>query len=67
VVAQQGRDIQFVDEDCVVKVKNGYSRIYGCFTTDILVIPHQNNPHGSEQRVVFDEHGNELYNQWHEK
>jgi hypothetical protein len=65
--AQQGRNLQYIDSDCRVTVKMGYSSDHGCYTTDILVIPRKNNPRGSEQHVVFGPDGQELYNEWREK
>lgn len=64
--AQKSWDTQYNGVDFTVKVQSGYDRDHVCYTTNILVIPRQNNPRGSHQHIVFDEHGNELFNQWRE-
>ncbi len=64
-LAQKGRDVQYEDEDCVVKVKMGYSRRYACYTTDIVIAPRDGS--GDRYHVIIDEHGNELYSGYHKK
>jgi hypothetical protein len=66
-LARGPRQIQYRDGDFTVKVRSDYDRDRGCDVTDILIIPRKNNPRGSEQHVVIDDHGNTLLNEWHEK
>lgn len=66
-LAQQGRDLQYEDEDCEVRVKMGYNRDHGCYVTDIIVKPKGDGWHGSHQHVIIDEQGNEIMNEWRDK
>lgn len=59
--------LQYLDGDYRVEVKSGYSFDEGRLTTEVFIYPRHNNPRGSHQHVVIDEHGNELMNEWREK
>ena len=60
--AQRGRDVQFKSNGITVKVKNGYSRQYDQFTTDIILID-PGRP-GEHLHYILDENGNEIYARW---
>ncbi len=64
-LAQKGRDLQYIDEDVRVEVKNGYDVRHRCFVTDILIFPRDGS--GSRYHVIIDSNGNELYSDFHEK
>lgn len=61
--AQQNRDVQYEDDDCVVRVKNGYHFDSDKDTTDILVID-RNSRTGAGWHVVFDDNGNVIHEGW---
>lgn len=63
--AQQGRDLQYIDDDVRVEVKNGWDRKHRCYVTDILMIPRDGS--GDRYHVIIDADGNELYSEFHEK
>jgi hypothetical protein len=59
---QKGRDVQFVEDGINVLVKNGYSRQYDEYTTDVIVTdPARRDEH---LHVVFGEDGREIFNDW---
>lgn len=60
--AQRGRDTQFESHGIKVRVKNGYSRRFDRYTTDIVLIdPRRPSEH---LHLVLDDNGNEIHNQW---
>lgn len=61
--AQEGRDIQFEDDDCRIEVKNGYHWSGDKYTTDVLVIDRHSSS-GAGWHVVFDEEGNIIHQGW---
>lgn len=64
-LAQRGRDLQYLDNDFRVEVKNGYDRDHRCPVTDILIFPRDGS--GDRYHVIIDEDGNELYRGYHQK
>lgn len=61
--AQDGRDVQFENEDCRIEVKNGYQGRTDQYTTDVMVIDRHSSS-GAGWHVVFDENGNVLHEGW---
>jgi hypothetical protein len=60
--AQRGRDVQFESDGILVKVKNGYSRKFDRYTTDIILID-PGRP-GEHLHYVLDDNGKEIHKRW---
>lgn len=62
--AQRGRDVQFKQDGITVKVKNGYSKKFDRYTTDIILI--DPGRVGEHLHIVLDEDGGEIHQAWTE-
>ena len=60
--AQRGRDTQFESNGVKVLVKNGFSRRFNQYTTDIILI--DPGRRGQHLHYVLDEAGNEIHKEW---
>lgn len=60
----RGRD-EWIEGNLKISVVNGYSSDYDAYTTDILVIPLDGSTK-QKLHVIFDEDGNEIFNEWHD-
>ena len=60
---QVGRDVQYVDDECEVRVKSGHNRNYDKIVTDIIVVD-RTDPRGGHVHIVVDEWGNVLHEAW---
>lgn len=61
--AQKGRDLQYVDADCKVEVRNGFDSRSNRFTTDIVVYDRSRSD-GGHVHIVLDEDGNVITEHW---
>lgn len=62
-LAQKGRDIQYQDSDCTVKVRNGYDAQSGKFTTDIVVYDRTRSD-GLHYHLVLNGRGDVITEHW---
>lgn len=60
--AQRGRDVQFDSDGVKVLVKNGFSRRFNRYTTDIVLI--DPGRAGEHLHIVLDEQGTEIHQEW---
>lgn len=62
-MAQKGRDIQYQDSGCTVKVRNGYDTRSGRFTTDIVVYDRTRSD-GQHYHLVLNDRGDVIAEHW---
>ncbi|MFF2842516.1 hypothetical protein [Paenarthrobacter sp. NPDC057981] len=56
------RDIQFEENGIKVLVKNGYSRKFDKYTTDVILVDHASPE--EHLHLIYDENGSEIHNMW---
>jgi hypothetical protein len=64
-VLKAKREFQFRDEDVKVRVKDGYSRDFDVFVTDIIV-SHRDPSITKHVHVIYDVDGNERLSEYHD-
>jgi hypothetical protein len=59
--AREQKAVEWFEENGVkIELRNGFSKDYGCWTTDLIITARDSND-GSHMHIIFDEYGDQIF------